>query len=897
MRQFLCRLRILRRLRQAETELAEELAFHREMKQQELEQRGVDPIEAGFAARRALGNVTLARDRAHDVWVPRWLQGLGQDGRLALRTFRATPVVSGVAILSLVLGIGANTAMFSVINALLIRSLPVAEPERLVLLSGRASPNQRWTYAIWEGVQRRAQAFKGAAAWGGVRMNLAPGGEVQPAEGLFVNGDFFTTLGVPALLGRVFSAADDVRLAGPDGPVVVISYPFWQRYFGGSFHAVGTSIRIESVPFTVIGVTPPDFFGPEVGRLFDVALPLGTEPLIRGRDTALDHRTNFWLHILLRLRRDQSSVAARDVLRAMQPDIREAAMPQASSPVDPRSWFLVNPFDLVPAARGVSELRPRYQQQVLVLLAVVGSVLLIACGNLANLLLARAAARRQELSVRLALGASTWRLARQLLTESVLLSMGGAVGGIVFAIWGSRALIAELSTPASPVFLDVSIDARVLMFTAVVTIATTVVSGTAPAWRAARMAAVNAIRPYGRAPASSRPFALSGSLLVAQIALSFVLVVVAGLLIETLARLARVSPGFDDRVVIFNVNANRVAVNRGQRPDLYQRMAQTVAALPGVAKAAASVTTPLNGSVWGGNRITVPGDSAPPGPGTALVNFVTPDWFATYGTPLVAGRDIDAHDTVGSQLVTVVNEAFARAFYPAGPALGRQVIQWPNRTTRTIVGIVGNAAYGSLREPVKPTMYVPLQQFDWSEMSLPGISLSVRSANGSPAALVHSVAAALMSVDQNLAFNIRFLQDQVGASLMQERLMAGLSGFFSLLALLLAGLGLYGVSSYAVSRRWREIGIRVALGAVPLSVVRVILSPVSVQVALGIVIGGVASLWASRFVAALLYGLQPGDPRTLAESALLLATIAALAAGLPAWRASRIDPAVVMRES
>ena len=281
----------------------------------------------------------------------------------------------------------------------------------------------------------------------------------------------------------------------------------------------------------------------------------------------------------------------------------------------------MNPFDLVPAARGVSELRPRYQQQVLVLLAVVGNVLLIACGNLANLLLARAAARRQELSVRLALGASTWRLARQLLTESVLLS----VGGIVFAIWGSRALIAELSNPASPVFLDVSIDARVLMFTAVVTIATTVVSGTAPAWRAARMAAVNAIRPYGRAPASSRPFALSGSLLVAQIALSFVLVVVAGLLIETLARLARVSPGFDDRVVIFNVNANRVAVNRGQRPDLYQRMAQTVAALPGVAKAAASVTTPLNGSVWGGNRITVPGDSAPPGPGTALVNFVTPD--------------------------------------------------------------------------------------------------------------------------------------------------------------------------------------------------------------------------------------------------------------------------------
>src|SRR5439155_13376996 len=292
-------------------------------------------------------------------------------------------------------------------------------------------------------------------------------------------------------------------------------------------------------------------------------------------------------------------------------------------------------FDLVPAARGVSELRPRYQQQVLVLLAVVGSVLLIACGNLANLLLARAAARRQELSVRLALGASTWRLARQLLTESVVLSVGGAVGGIVFAIWGSRALMAELSTPASPVFLDVSIDARVLMFTAVVTIATTVLSGTAPAWRAARMAAVNAISPYGRAPASSRPFALSGSLLVAQIALSFVLVVVAGLLIETLARLARVSPGFDDRVVLFKLNANRVAVNRGQRPDLYQRMAQTVAALPGVAKAAASVTTPLNGSVWGVNRITVPGASAPPDPGTALANVVTPDWFATYRPPLV----------------------------------------------------------------------------------------------------------------------------------------------------------------------------------------------------------------------------------------------------------------------
>jgi predicted permease len=408
---------------------------------------------------------------------------------------------------------------------------------------------------------------------------------------------------------------------------------------------------------------------------------------------------------------------------------------------------------------------------------------------------------------------------------------------------------------------------------------------------------MDALKAQGRAQSGATGPDLSGGLVIAQVALSCVLVVVAGLLVQTFARLTEVPLGFDaKRVLILNVNVNRVPLSPEKRPLLYQQFSESVATLPGVARSAASVTTPLNGSVWGGNRIEIPEWAAQSG-ASALVNFVTPGWFDTYGTPIRAGRDFDAHDAAGSQPVAAVNEAFVRQFVPDRSALGLGVMSVPSRKARTIVGIVADSGYRSIRDAVQPTLYIPLLQFDWVETTLPGISLSVRAATGSPTTLVRSVADRLATFSPDLSFNVRLLDDQVQSSLVQERLVAGLSGFFGTLALLLAGIGLYGVTAYTVSRRRGEIGIRLALGAAPARVLRLALSRASIQVGVGMVVGGLASLWATRFVASLLFGVEPHDPDTLIGAVTLTAAVAILAAGIPAWRASRIDPAAVLRES
>jgi predicted permease len=453
-------------IRQArfDAELAEEMDFHRAMMQQELEQAGSNPSDAQFATSRALGHMALARDRSRDVWRPRWLQGMGQDVRLAFRALRLTPIVTMVAVVSLTLGIGANTAIFSLVNSLSLRVLPVTDPQQLALVT--ATPRQTgsagpllpfWTYAIWTEIQKRSNAFDGVLAWSSLRFNLAQGGEMQPVDGLFVSGDFFRTLGVTPLLGRTFSIGDDARGGGPDGAVAVVSYGFWQRHFGGAANVIGVPIVVERVPYTVVGVTPSDFFGPEVGRAFDVAVPIGTEPLMRGKDTALDIRFNYWLNIMVRLRAGQSFQTATTVLRGLQPQIRQGAMPRTFLPRF-EATFLQDPFTLVPAAAGTSTLRQRYALPLLIILTVVAFVLLIACANIANLLLARAAARRHELSVRVALGASRWRLARQLIVESLVLSGVGMGAGCWLAVRGSRFLVAQLSTSVDRVFLDLSLD-------------------------------------------------------------------------------------------------------------------------------------------------------------------------------------------------------------------------------------------------------------------------------------------------------------------------------------------------------------------------------------------------------------------------------------------------------
>jgi putative ABC transport system permease protein len=886
------------RQRRLGDELAEEMDVHRALAQCDLEGRGVDPAEAAVAARRAFGSAALANDQSRDVWIPRALQGLGQDLRLAVRALAANRLVSAVAIASLALGIGANTAIFSLVNGLLLRPLPVSAPQRLALLSGGLGPASGWPFAVWREVQDRANAFDGAIAWSSPRFNLSERGEMQPANGMFVNGDYFTRLGVRPIIGRSFTAADDVRGGGADGPVAVIGYGFWQRRFGGAASAVGSTLMVERVPYTVIGVTPPDFYGTEVGRSFEVAVPIGTESLIH-RNSALDDKSNYWLSIALYLKPAQSLDAANAILRSAQPQVRAAATPPGLVPRFQEA-ILKDPFTLERAAAGVSPLRQRYQRPLLALLVVVGLVLLIACANIANLQFARTTARRHELSVRVAIGASRWRVARALLAESTLVSVVGAALGMAIASRASRFLITQLSTTFNTVELDVSPDWRVLTFTVIVALTATVLFGVAPALRASSVAPGDALKDTLRSHTDGAGGRVAAGLIVMQVALSLVLLVSAGLFVRTFARLAVRPLGFDTgRVAVVSVNAGRAHVDAANRIPFYYRLADALAAVPGVARAAASVVSPIS-SAGITNFVDVPGaPSMAETDRVAFVNFVTPGWFATYGTPIRSGRDVAARDSKSAMQVLLVNEAFARKFFQDREPVGKTVRFVTGRANevaapKTVIGVVADAVYRTIRDVPTPTVYVPLAQWSFP-MPMTGITIGVRSTSDSPAELAHALGAALTHVDPELTFNVRPLADQLSASLTQERVVAVLSGAFGLLALLLAGLGLFGVTAYAVSRRRREIGIRMALGAAPVGVVRLVLSQVTALVGAGLVIGVAVSLWASRFVASLLYGLEPRDPATLIGAVVVLCAVGVLAAWLPARRAAGVDPAMVLR--
>jgi putative ABC transport system permease protein len=904
MKQLLRRVWYVLRQRQLDDELAEEMAFHRAMKQREIEHHGVDPSDAAVAAGRAFGSTALARDQSRDVWVPRMLQGLGQDFRLAVRTLFANRLVSAVAILSLALGIGANTAIFSLVNSLLLRSLPVRDPAHLVLVKGpEPAGYPEWSYPLWEQVRQRPRLFDGALAYSPIaRATVTAGAESEHVDGLLASGSFFDVLGVRAAIGRTFSDADDVRGGGPDGPVAVISHDFWQRRFGGAADTIGRALTVENVRLTIIGVTPPDFFGPDVGRTFDLIVPLGVEPLISRSESRYGRNDSVSsLNIMARLKPGQTLDAAAAGLRGEQAQMLEATVPEDWG-ARSRDQYRHESMRLLPALTGDSTVRELYARPLTTILVVVVLVLLIACANLANLLLARVTARRHELSVRTALGASRWRLVRQQLAESIVLAAAGAAGGIVLASWASRILVRQLSTDVKPVFLDVSTDWHVLAFAIGIAIVTALLFGTAPALQASGVAPMHALKTRGGpGPGERQRVGFSSGLVVAQVALSIVLLVAAGLFVRTFTSLVTRHLGFErDRVLVVSVNAHSSAIDPSRRVALYEQAREAVGALPGVAAAAVSILTPpVNGPMSilpladvGGHR---PDGERP----HATINEISPGWFATFGTPIVAGRDFATMDRSGEPRVAIVNQAFVRKFLsgvdPLGQTFTPKLPPPRDASPITIVGVAEDAVLWSLRYPIEPAIYAPMDQGLMAAPWLTQVQLSVRSTNGSPARLSRSIGSAVGAVNRELALTFRPLADQVDASLTQERVVAQLSGFFGALALLLAGLGLYGVTAYTVSRRRREIGIRMALGAAPGGVVRLVLSHLTIPIGLGVVIGAGVSLWASRFVASLLYGLEPRDPATLAGAVGVLTTVAAIAAWLPARRASRIDPAVVLR--
>jgi predicted permease len=815
-----------------------------------------------------------------------------QDVRYALRALYSNPGFSAIAILSLALGIGANTAIFSLINAVILKTLPVSHPEQLVQLVMKNENGTTFTNPIWEQVRDRQDVFSGAFAYSPIQLNLAGGGEVRNASTSWVSGDFFSTLGVHPLLGRTFTAADDKRGCPA---VAVLSYDFWQREYGGAADVFERRLTLSSHPVRIVGVAPPGFNGIQVGETVEIYLPLCAEGTLVRENSALDKRANWWLWVFARLKPGIGEQQALARMNTLAPQIFAATMP-AGYPPEAQKFHLDRRFKLLPGAAGYSSIRRDYTAALYALMAAVGVVLLIACANVANLLISRASARRKEIAIRMAIGAGRSRLIRQLLTESLLLSSMGAVLGVLFAEWASRMLLRFLDTGNSNVVLDLSLDLRVLAFTMGIAIATGILFGLVPALQGTHVDPHSAMKANARGVVESHArFGLGKMLVMVQVALSLVLLVGAGLMLKTFAKLATVDAGFDkNQVLLIRVDPRYASVPLDRRLPLYQELQQRLGAIPRVRAASFADITPVSGS--SSNQIVHVEGYVPKSRKDLVVwtNSISPGFFVTMETPFIAGRDFNVHDKLHAPLVAVINESMASKFFGSPlSAVGRTFRNGWNEISGPIqiVGVVKDTKYTSLRAEGEAIAYYPLSQLPpmrWANFVL--------RANGPAASLIPSVKAAVDEVNHDITLQFRTLALQVDESLGRERLLATLSGFFGALALGLAVIGLYGVMSYNVARRRNEIGIRMALGAEQARVLRMILREVAILLVVGLALGLAVAVFSTRLLAGFLYRLEPNDPTTLVTACVVLAVSAIVAGLLPARRAANLDPMTALRE-
>lgn len=880
--------------RRHDDDLREELESLAALQWEDQLAAGMDPSEARRRVIARTGSVTAVQEAVRDQRGVAWLESAWRDARMGIRLLRRQPLFSVTAIFSLALGIGANVAIFSIVDHLLLRPLPVRHADRLLLLDNGGNG---WTYPIWEQIEARAVEFDGVGAWATQDMVVRAGASSRRETALFVSGGFFEVLGVSPVIGRTVDEGDDRRGGGRNGLVAVISHAYWDSAFGRDPHVLGRSVTIDGVSFTIVGVTPRRFFGPVVGRSFSVAIPFGAEPVLRGSGSVLDERRNWWLDIVIRRRADQTEAQVQAAVGAMTSAVREATR-------TPDPNYLQDPLRVESASRGRSTLRGQYRDSLYVLLAASALVLLITCANVANLLLARATARRGEMSIRLAIGGSRWRLVRQLLAESAVLSMLGVTAGLLVAVTTARLIVAQLSTSMAPVMLDVALDWRLVAFAIGVAALVTPLFALVPALRATGVAPGQALKAQSRTVAGDGAHALGQTLVLAQIALSLALVVLAGLLVGTFTRLASRPLGLESRrVVVAEVRILPDAVPSTDRAAVFARLRRVVSEVPGVDETSLSTKVPLSNAGWNSAVLDVDGNDVGGDGRQRMVwmSGVSDGFFATYGIAVREGRDVAAGDTPDTAPVMVVNEAFVRRFLGSGTALGRRVRQGvPGRPDtysayREIVGVVGDTVYRrDLRRPAEPTVFLPMGQLDGP----PGDSLTIaaRARAGEATALVAAVSRTLDAAESRVTSRVMAHEVFVQSALTQERLIATVAGLFGGLALVLAIVGLYGVTSYAVSRRRSEIGVRLALGATPSHVVRLVLQRVALLVAAGIVGGIVLSLWAGRAVRLLLHGLEPSDPLTMASAAVVLLVTGGLAGLVPAWRAARTDPAAALRQ-
>jgi predicted permease len=900
----------MKRRKQMLDDLDQDIREHIERETQDNIDRGMSPEEARYAAVRKFGNVTRVKEETRDVWSFVWLEQLLQDVRYGLRMLRKSPGFAATAILTLALGIGANTAIFSLIDAVMLRSLPVQDPQHLLILTWTALHDPKtnvsyfwsgcpvasddprkhipdgctFSYPMYEQIREQRNVFSAVTAFTGAKqVHVTANGGVGMATSQLVSGDFFSTLGVRAIMGRPLDPMDDVPGAPP---ALTLSYAYWKSRFAGDPSIVGKTILVENTGFTVVGVAAPSFTGIDPGLPMDMWVPLSSQFTLAPYLPKRTARNSFWVDIMARLRPNISEDQAQAALQVIfVPGVTIGA----EAPFKPDDLPRI---ELGSASRGLFSLRREFSQPLFVLMVTVGIILLIACANVGGLSLARAASRQQEMAMRFMLGATRGRIARQVLTESLLIATSGGLLGILLAYWSANALAAFLAANwYTPLELDVHPDGTVLAFAILVAALTGVLFGLAPALRGMRIDLAPTIKGgVDKAPAlfGARRLGFGSFLVVVQIALSIVVLAGAGLLVRTLVKLESQNVGFDTRnLLLFTLDTHLTGYKAGRAPDLYREVQDALASIPGVESATHSSGALLSGTDMT-TRFELPGTKGVKVPSDVLP--IGPDFFRTMHIPLLAGRTFVASDfnVEAKTQVTVVNEALASRLFGKQNPLGQRFKESGIETSWSIVGVVPNAKYESLRRAPGPTAFVPLVDEGGAEFEL--------RTTRSPRAFIPAVRSTVSRVNSTILISHIITQtEQIDQSLYQERLVASLSALFGALALLLACVGLYGLLSYEVARRTNEIGIRMALGAQQRQVLGLVVRQGLVLALIGALIGVAAAAGATRYLQSLLFGIQSTDPYTFAGVVAVLALVAILASYIPARRAMRVDPMIALR--